>query len=185
LAETTLEFVKRHLDSEVQSKALHLLPSNFYSRISEYSQKLRRSAGSGNSEAAIRLISRQTTMIESMTRQLIVLRTKKATEGNGFLQLLPEERYVCSTQQRFQRRFNTFIEALSTGQPSFIEFAHKSETMRNTTVRFLRPINELVGVDFRRYGPFEVDDLASIPAANADILIAGGEAVEVYIREES
>ncbi len=185
MAETILEFVKRHLDDEVQSEVLHPLPADFYSRVSQYSQKLRRSMSSGNSEATNRLVARQTEMIESMTRELFNRRVEKASRGNAYLQLLPEERYVCSTRQRFQKRFDAFIEALSTGQPSFIEFAHRRESARNTTVRFTKRINELIGTDLRRYGPFEVDDLASIPASNADILIAGGDAVEVYSREES
>jgi hypothetical protein len=44
-------------------------------------------------------------------------------------------------------------------------------------------VNELVGFDMRRYGPFEVDDVASIPAASADVLIAGGDAVEIVTRD--
>lgn len=174
--------MKRHLDSEIQSDELQQLPSDFYSRVSQYSQKLKRSAGSGNSEVTVRLISRQAEMIESMTRQLFGLRVKKAA-GSAFLQLLPEERYVCSTQQNFQRRLDSFIEALSAGKPSFVEFAHRSESSRNMIVRFVRRTNELVGADLRRYGPFEENDVASIPAVNAAILIAGGDAVEVYIRQ--
>ncbi len=185
MAETTLEFVKRHLDLEMQSEGLHQLPEDFYSRVSQYSQKLRRSAGSENSEVAIRLISRQTEMLESMTGQLFEVRARKATAGNVFHQLLPEERYVCSKQQKFLRRRRVLIEALSAGKPSLIEFAQRSEAARSTTVRFARSTSELVGADLKRYGPFEKDDVASIPSANADILVAGGDAVEVWVREES
>jgi DNA replication initiation complex subunit (GINS family) len=183
LAETTLEFVKRHLDSEMESEGLHQLPSDFYSRVSQYSQKLRRSAGSGNSDVSLRLISKQAEMIGSMTRQLLGLRAKKAAAGASFLQLLPEERYVCLAQQSFQRRFDAFIEALSAGRPAYIEFAHRSESARNMTVRFVRHTKELVGADLKRYGPFEENDVASLPAASAAILISGGDAVEVYVRQ--
>ncbi len=185
MADTTLDYLKRNLDAEVQSAVLLPLPNDFYYRISVYSQKLRRSAGSANSEAANRLIARQADMIESMVRQILTLRAKKATQQDALLQLLPEERYVCSAQQRFQRRFDTFVGAVSAGQPSFIEFAHRSETERSITVRFTKHINELFGLDLRRYGPFDTDDVASIPAANADILIAGDDAVEIYTREEA
>lgn len=123
-------------------------------------------------------------MIESMVRQLLKLRTRKATQQNAFLQLLPEERYVCSAEQKFQRRFQTLVEAVSTGRPSFVEFAHLSESQRSITVRFVKHVNELVGLDMRHYGPFEADDVASIPAASADILIAGGDAVEIYTRDD-
>ena len=76
------------------------------------------------------------------------------------------------------------VQAVASGQPSFVEFAHLSESQRNVTVKFVKHVDELVGLDMRRYGPFEAEDVASIPAASADILIAGGAAVEVYTRDE-
>jgi DNA replication factor GINS len=184
MVETMLEYLKRQLESEAQSDALIPLPNDFYSRISLYCQKLKRSASSGASEVSQHLIATQSKMIEAMVIQLLRLRTGKAIRQNALIQLLPEERYVCSAEQKFQRRFQTMVEAVSGGQPSFVEFAHQNESQRNVTVRFTKHVNELVGLDMRRYGPFEVDDMASIPAASADILIAGGDAVEVHTRDE-
>ena len=184
MAETTLEYLKRRLDSEIVSETLTPLPTDFYSALSNYSQKLKRSAGSGSSEVSVRLFATQARMIESMVRQLLKIRTKKAIHQNALLQLLPEERYVCSAEQKFRRRFETMVEAVSSGQPSFIEFAHASESQRSVTVRFVKRVNELVGLDMKHYGPFEADDVASIPAASADILVAGGDAVEVHTRDD-
>jgi len=184
MAETTLEYLKRRLDSESQSGSLLPLPSDFYSSLSAYSQKLKRSAGAGASEVSVRLIATQAGMIDSMVRQLLRLRTRKAMQQGALLQLLPEERYVCSAEQKFQKRFQTLVDAVASGQPSFVEFAHLSESQRSITVRFVKRVNELVGLDMRHYGPFEADDVASIPAASADILIAGGDAVEVYTRDD-
>jgi len=183
MPETTLEYLRRRLDSESQSESLLPLPSDFYSSLSAYSQKLKRSAAYGASDLSVRLVVTQGEMIESMVSQLLKLRTRKAMKQNALLQLLPEERYVCSAEQKFQKRFQTLVEAVSSGQPSFVEFAHLSESQRNVTVKFAKHVNELVGLDMRHYGPFEADDVASIPAASADILIAGGEAVEVYTRD--
>jgi DNA replication factor GINS len=172
------------LDSEAQTQGLLSLPNDFYSGISAYSQKLKRSAASGASEISIRLTATQEEMLESMVRQLVKLRLRKAISQNAVLQLLPEERYVCSAEQKFQRRLDALVEAVSSGQPSFVEFAHLSESRRSITVRFLKRVDELVGLDLRRYGPFEIEDVASIPAANADILIADGDAVEIFTRDE-
>jgi DNA replication factor GINS len=184
MAETTLEYLKRRLDSESASSSLLPLPNDFYSRLSAYSQKLKRSASSGASDVSVRLTATQSRMIESMASQLLRLRTRKAMQQNALLQLLPEERYVCSAEQKFQKRFQTLVDAVASGQPSFIEFAHLTESQRNVTVKFVKRVNELVGLDLKRYGPFEADDVASIPAANADILIGGGDAVEVYTRDD-
>ncbi|MBI3841405.1 MAG: DNA replication complex GINS family protein [Thaumarchaeota archaeon] len=185
MAETILEYLKRQLDSELQSKELIQLPSDFYSKISAYSQKLRRSSGAGASETAVRLIGVQAGMIESMSRQLLEVRARKAMGQKAYPRLLPEERYVCSAELKFKRRFDAFVDAVSGGQPSFIEMANRSGSHRNVTVRFTKQVGELVGLDLRRYGPFEVDDVASIPAASADILVSGGDAVEVYTRDDT
>jgi DNA replication factor GINS len=185
MAEGTLEYLKRQLDSEIQSPLLISLPNDFYSKLASYSQTLRRSAGSGTSEVTQRLIKVQLGLIESMARDLLAVRAIKAANHDAFLQLLPEERYVCSARQKFQRRFDAFVEAVSSGQPSFVEFAHRSEANRSMTVRFTKHVNELVGLDLRRYGPFESDDVASIPAASAHILIAGGDAEAIHTREET
>jgi DNA replication initiation complex subunit (GINS family) len=183
LADTILEYLKKALDSEIEAAAVLPLPGDFYSKISIYSQKLRRSAGSSTSEVANRLIAKQATMIDSMVRQLLTVRANKATQQLALLQLLPEERYICNAREKSQRRFETFVGAVSGGQPSFIEFAHKSETERIINVRFMKHVDELIGLDQRRYGPFEVEDVASLPAANAGILIAGGYAVEIRTRD--
>ena len=184
MPETTIEYLKKRLDSEAQSEGLIPLPGDFYARISAYSQRLKRSAASGASEMSTKLTAAQARMLESMVRQLLKLRMKKAIQQNAILQLLPEERYVCSAEQRYLKRLETLVDAVSWGRPSFVEFAHLSESKRNVTVRFLKHVNELVGLDLRHYGPFDVEDVASIPAANADILIAGGDAVEIYTRDE-
>ena len=183
MADTTLENLKKALDSEIQAAALLQLPGDFYSRISVYSQKLRRSTGSSASEVANRLITKQARMIDSMAKELLTVRANKAAQQHAFLRLLPEERYVCSAQQKFQKRFEIFTEAISAGQPSFIEFARRSEAERSISVRLTKHVDELVGPDLRRYGPFEAEDVVSLPAASAGILITGGDAVEICARD--
>ena len=185
MAETTLEHLRRRLNSEGQTEALLPLPRDFYSALSSYSQKLKRSAGYGSSEVSIHLTATQARMIESMVKQLLTVRIRKAMQQNALTQLLPEERYICSAEQKFQKRFQTFVDAVSGGQPSFVESANVTESQRRVTVKFVKRVSELVGFDMRHYGPFEADDVASIPAASADILIAGGDAVEVYTRDDA
>lgn len=184
MAETTLDQVRRRLDSEVQSGVLQPLPADFYSSISKYTQTLKRSTGAGISEVSVHLVATQRRLIESMISQLLSVRAKKALDQNALVQLLPEERYVCSAEQKFQRRLKSIVQAVSDGQPSVVESASLSESQRNVTVKFVKHVNEVVGLDLRHYGPFEPEDVASIPAASADILMAGGDAVEIITRDD-
>ena len=177
-----LQFLKKNLDAEEQSEKLLPLPTDLYSSVATYAQALKRASGSGNSEVANRLISKQSAMLGSMVRKLLVSRSRKATSQRAVSQLLPEERYICSMAESYNTHLEAFIEAVATGQPSAVELARKNELGRSMTVRFLKHVDELVGLDLRKYGPFEPEDLASIPAANADLLVARGDAVEVMLR---
>jgi DNA replication factor GINS len=49
-------------------------------------------------------------------------------------------------------------------------------------VRFLKPTQQFIGIDLARYGPFEEEDIASLPLENARALVKSGEAVQVQIQ---
>jgi DNA replication factor GINS len=48
-------------------------------------------------------------------------------------------------------------------------------------VRFLKPIPAIIGGDMKTYGPFAAEDVASVPAENARILVKQGLAVVVEV----
>ena len=52
---------------------------------------------------------------------------------------------------------------------------------KRVTLRFLKDIPAVVGADMKTYGPFLAEDVGSVPAENAKILVKRGlaEAVEV------
>lgn len=185
MPETAIEFVKRHLDLEEQTEEITRLPADFYSKVSDYTRLLIRVAGPNNSEMTNRLALRQQRMLESMVSSLLAIRAKKAVSRGLASQLLPEERYVCLAEDTFKSRFETFVESVSAGQPSFVDFAQRAEVTRSSTIRVLKPVTEIVGIDLRRYGPYNPNDLATLPAANAAILIANGDAAPVLTRDES
>jgi DNA replication factor GINS len=182
LAEPTLDSLKKYLDAEEQSEKLLQLPDDFYVAVASYAQLLKRTSSSSSSELANRLIAKQLELLASMVQDLVRVRMSKASSQKAIPQLLPEERYVCSMKRTYARKLDSFIEAVASGQPSIVELERKSELARSTTVRFLKHVDELVGLDLKRYGPYEPEDLALIPAANADLLVASGEAVEVTPR---
>jgi DNA replication factor GINS len=178
-----LEYLSRHIELEEGSDKLLQLPADFYSKTAAYARNLRRTYNSGNSEITNRLIERQSSMIQEMVGRIAKLRARKALAQRSLSQLLPEERHVCSLEDSFEQRLQEFIAAVSSGQSSFIEFAHRSEMNRMVVIRFIKPVSEVIGADLRRYGPFKPNDLASVPAANADILVANNEALVVRSRD--
>ena len=183
MAELTIESLKRTLDAEEQSEKLTTLPTDIYSTAASYAQLLKRSAGSNSSEVANRLVARQSALLGSMVQRLLQTRASKALAQGAVSQLLPEERSIVSVGAEYSERMRAFAEAISLGQPSAVEVSRRNEMNRSATVRFLKLVDELVGPDLRRYGPFEPEDLASLPASSAEVLVASGEAVAVRPRD--
>lgn len=52
-------------------------------------------------------------------------------------------------------------------------------------LRFIKPVPRFVGLDLEEYGPFEEEDLASIPVQIAEVLIARERAEEIKQNENS
>ena len=50
-------------------------------------------------------------------------------------------------------------------------------------VRFLEPVPAIMGIDMKTYGPFDPEDVVSLPVENAENLIRLGIAKEVEIQE--
>lgn len=50
----------------------------------------------------------------------------------------------------------------------------KPEDVEMILVRFLQPLPAIMGIDMKAYGPFQPEDLATIPAQNAENLIKRG-----------
>ncbi len=97
--------------------------------------------------------------------------------------LLPEEKHVSSIYMEFRKRQQRFIGSIVNGQPSFFAMAHRNEMSRQVTVRFSKPVGEVIGFDLRRYGPFKARDVALVPSANAEVFMANGEALLVSERD--
>ncbi len=59
--------------------------------------------------------------------------------------------------------------------------AEVAETKKKRVLRFLKEVPAIIGVDMKPYGPFKPEDVASVPAENAKVLVKQGLAVEVEV----
>jgi len=191
---STVERLSQILESEEASEALNLIPVDTYSKLATYAQKLRAATGSGDDDAPGRLARKQLWLMEVMTRRLLQLRLAKAeregaaTHEDGQLprsakNLLSEERHINDALRQFATKEERFVKAVVDGQPSFFTLTQRRETQRMTTVRISKRVGEIIGADLKRYGPFEVNDVARLPAGNAHVMVASKQAVPVSIDE--
>jgi DNA replication initiation complex subunit (GINS family) len=183
----TIERLKQTLESEEASEELTTLPADTYVRLSNYAQKLRATTGSGGEDAPGRLARKQLWLMEVMTRRLLQVRLAKAEKAAAHEEeqartsktLLPEERYIDDMLRQLAKKEERFLKAVVDGQSSFFTLVQRRETQRMTTVRISKRVGEIIGADLKRYGPFEVNDVARIPMGNAQVMVAGKQAVPV------
>lgn len=187
---STIERLRRLLDSEEASEALNVIPADTYATLSGYAQKLRATSGSGSEDAPGRLARKQLWLMEVMTRRLVRLRLAKAERGNSIPEgdgqptrsskdLLPEERYIEDMHRQLARKEERFVKAVVDGQSSFFSLVQRREAQRMATVRISKRMGEVMGADLKRYGPFEVNDVARLPAGNAQAMVSSKQAVPV------
>jgi DNA replication initiation complex subunit (GINS family) len=186
---STIEKLKQLLESEETSDELTVIHADTYVRLSNYAQKLRATTGSNNEDAPGRLARKQLWLMEVMTRRLLQIRLAKAEEkavAHGEAQpvrssksLLPEERYIDDMLRQLAKKEERFLKAVVDGQSSFFTLVQRRETQRMTTVRISKRVGEIMGADLKKYGPFEVNDVARIPMGNAQVMVASKQASSV------
>jgi DNA replication initiation complex subunit (GINS family) len=185
---STIERLRQVLESEEASETLTALPADAYVKLANYAQKLRATTGSGNEDASGRLAKKQLWLMEAMTRRLLQLRLAKAKKEEAASHdgdqpqrlsknLLPEERYVNDVLRQLTKKEERFVKAVADGQPSFFTLIRRREAQQIATVRISKRFGEIIGADLKRYGPFEVNDVARIPLGNAQVMVASKQAV--------
>jgi DNA replication initiation complex subunit (GINS family) len=177
----TIDNLKQILDSEEASEALTEIPHETYVKLASYAQKLRAITGSSD-DLPRRLAKKQLWLIEIMAGRLLGIRMSKAAKCAPTQQfvsskeLLPEERFIDDLQERVGKKEKRFVAAVVDGQPSFFTTIKRKETQRMVTVRMSKRVGEVIGADLKRYGPFEVNDVARLPAGNARVMVASSQA---------
>jgi len=60
--------------------------------------------------------------------------------------------------------------------------SQKNKT-KSLVVRFLKEVDQIVGADLEKYGPFKSEDVATLPYDNAQALIAKKIAMKVLLED--
>ena len=111
------------------------------------------------------------------------MRLEKATKegekrpSRSSKNLLPEERYISDALRELEKKEERFVKAVIDGQSSFFTLVQRRETQRMIMVRISKRVGEIIGADLKRYGPFEVNDVARLPLGNAQVMVENEQAV--------
>ena len=58
------------------------------------------------------------------------------------------------------------------GKSKLLESISHNNKTKSVAIRFLQEMDQIIGVDMEKYGPFRTEDIATIPYENAQALIS-------------
>ena len=121
-------------------------------------------------------------MATELTSLLIHIRLEKILKSENFEigDLLDEEKFILDSQEEQRERIEMILSATINGKSKFLESLAQNHKTKKIVIRFLKEVDEIVGADLEKYGPFKTEDIATIPYENAQALIAKNVATKVY-----
>lgn len=93
--------------------------------------------------------------------------------------LTSEEESIVNSLASVKNGFDGILRAVLSGRPPHVTKLRPGERPRRVMLRFLQDIPAIVGPNARTYGPFKAEDIATLPAENAESLIKRGVALRV------
>ncbi len=178
---------------EVDEASLGKLPPDFYVRLADYLRRIREANRLQDKKSVkASLLDHEADNVALMLEGLLVARYKKLLETISQDQTLPselltaEEAKMCESFASFASEYQKFTRDLLQGQNSQTQAQVAVEgqaeaSQKRLTLRFTKSIPAIMGVDMKSYGPYQVEDVASLPVENAKVLVKQGLAVLVEV----
>jgi DNA replication factor GINS len=168
---------------EKENVEIQRLPKNFYAKIADYVKKIREERRMLDKKTTkAKLLNREFKSVKNMAEELIRLRYDKALKKSLARETVPREVLTEEEEKLYgeilplSEAYQAFLKDILQGRLSRIE---KEEKPKKILLRFVQEIPAIVGSDMKTYGPFEPEDIATLPSENARILIKQGVAMEV------
>ena len=163
---------------ETENDSLLEIKPNFYRNLSDFIGNLRKQEFDGVENKI------KDTMIEmatELTSLLIHIRLGKISNSDDFKisHLLDEEKFILDSHEEQNERIEMILSATINGKSKFLESLVENHKIKKVVIRFLSEVDEIIGADLERYGPFKVEDIATIPYENAQALIVKKIATKV------
>jgi len=163
---------------ETENDSLLEIKPNFYRNLSDFIGNLRKQEFDGVEN---KIKDSMIEMATELTSLLIHIRLEKISNSDNFeiSHLLDEEKFILDSQEEQNERTEMILSATINGKSKFLESLAENHKIKKVVIRFLSKVDEIVGADLEKYGPFKAEDIATIPYENAQALIAKKIATKV------
>jgi len=174
---------------ELENTALGSLPSDFYARAADYLRSINKETRMMDKKTLkSTLLEHELLRAKCMLQELIWTRYKKLVSLVSESKKLPsdlltdEEESLCTGYLSFAESYQKFADKLLRGQVSpELPKAPVKKVRKRVALRFVKAVPTIIGADMKTYGPFMVEDVASVPVENAKILVKQGLAEKVEL----
>ena len=163
---------------ETQSDSMLEIDPNFYRDLSDFIGNLRKQEFDGVESKIKDTLIEMATELTSLLMHIRLEKTSKSKD-NQFGNLLDEEKYILDSQEEQGERTEMILSATINGKSKFLESLAQNHKTKKIVIRFLNDVDEIVGADLEKYGPFKAEDIATIPYENAQALIARNAATKI------
>jgi len=163
---------------ELENAELQRLPSDFYSRIARYLKKAKEESRMlDRRNVRAHLLKVETQNVKSIVYELTKVRYEKiirkvvANEKVPLDVLTSEEREIYTGVIPVTEAYQSFVKNILQG---YLPKMRDKQKNKRVVLRFLKSTPAIIGADLKTYGPFKVEDLASLPVENAKVMIRQG-----------
>jgi len=170
---------------ELSNSELEKLCADFFSKVTDYVKKLKEESRMLDRRTAkASLLQREMRNVKRMVREIIKARYKKLLRKMANGEKIPldvltnEERGIFTSFTDLVEDYKDFAKAILIGRApkDYVRLKNK-----RIILRFKGEVPAIIGSDMKVYGPFEIEDVASLPIENADIMIKRDLADKVEI----
>lgn len=178
----TLKDIYRLLKREIETGSLQQIEPDTFQKIAVTLGSLK---GQGYEGIEAKIRDRLADLIANTARLMIEARMHKLKSGQepvDYSRLTDEEKYALDGMAESEDRIQEVISATVKGRAKFLETISLRVRSKQVVVRFVKPVETFVGVDMNKYGPFQPEDVASLPFENAHSMVESGLAVQVHVQ---
>ena len=164
---------------ETENDSILEINPNFYRNLANFIGNLKKQEFDGIEN---KIKNTMIEMVTELTSLLIQIRLDKISKTSdlGISYLLDEEKFILDSQEDQRERIEMILSATINGKSKFLESLAQNHKTKKIVIRFLNEVDEIVGADLEKYGPFKTEDIATIPYENAQALISKNVATKVH-----
>lgn len=169
---------------EKESSHLQQLPKDFYGNLAEHMKGLREEQKMVDEKSLMaKLLTTEYAYTKRLFKELLQIRRNKIAQaildsGSAPIEACTQEEEKLATDlASIADTYKKILKEVLEGKKAQVK--KMAAKPKKILVRFLQPLPAIIGIDMKNYGPFKQEDLALLPAENAEALLKQGVVVKV------